>query len=885
MLVGIMVLATMVFVVVAPFFLILSNRRLTQRIAKLETLLNAAGLLPDAAAERRVTAERPPERPVAPKEGAAGEPAEAQSTAREPQRQGLPAKDAPPKHYVFTADNWARLVAWLSRHWVSVIAALSLSFAGVFFVRYGIEHGLVPPALRIICGLVLGAALTVAGERLRRVGGSGLGTAGYLLPGTLCAGGVVSVYSAVLGARILYDLIGTEVAFMGLTATAALSVLLGLRHGVFLTVMGILCAMVAPFVIGGEAESITGLFYYFALIAGVAFATDSFQRTAWVSAVGLVASYGSATLVYLASPGSESHFLAFAALIGAATLTLPTRSLRPALQGGMVFRRIHRRGPAEAPDFPARLAMAGVAGLIGVAVIVSLNSALGFWLALGALAFLLVVLALWLETDVLDDAAPLVLLGILSIIGAHGFWNLEVARSFVTAEVGFEGSPPNTMLWLTAFGAALSLVAARKSETARNFSREWAIAAAAFAPATIFVLALWWQPLAQLSDTTWALHAAAIALVMTALAQRAFKRDPLQRFRASVFSLAALNMIAFAVSIVLTETALTLAFAAIMFSASWLDRRFDVPLLSRFAQVGVVVCSYRLLVDPGLPWALGADWPALILAFGGVITFLFAARQCATERSRTGAITTLESAAWSLPAILICLLIFRALDDSGDTVSHWALSLYAMIWLISGAVQAYRAKIDDALKAVRRVLAALFSGTGAVLLLLSLTIGSPLLAGQIAGPPLLDSLLVAYGLPALLILGVLRLVTALPRAASQGGFALAMTSAIGWIGLEVRRLWQGPDLTIPRVIDGELYTYTLALLIAGAALLLRSIQTASRPLRRVAMVVLGLTIAKVFLVDISGLEGLIRVVSFLVLGLTLAGLAWLDTMIGRRGTP
>ena len=50
----------------------------------------------------------------------------------------------------------------------------------------------------------------------------------------------------------------------------------------------------------------------------------------------------------------------------------------------------------------------------------------------------------------------------------------------------------------------------------------------------------------------------------------------------------------------------------------------------------------------------------------------------------------------------------------------------------------------------------------------------------------------------------------------------------------------------------------------------------------VAMAATGLTIAKVFLVDISGLEGLLRVVSFIGLGLALDGLGWLDRAMNQR---
>jgi uncharacterized membrane protein len=56
----------------------------------------------------------------------------------------------------------------------------------------------------------------------------------------------------------------------------------------------------------------------------------------------------------------------------------------------------------------------------------------------------------------------------------------------------------------------------------------------------------------------------------------------------------------------------------------------------------------------------------------------------------------------------------------------------------------------------------------------------------------------------------------------------------------------------------------------------------SETLRRVAMVGVALTVAKVFLVDMAGLAGLVRVASFLGLGLSLAGLAWLNRRIAEH---
>ncbi|MEM7742927.1 MAG: DUF2339 domain-containing protein [Pseudomonadota bacterium] len=886
-LVGLLIVAGLIWAFVAPIYLLISNNRLARRVEQLEAHLSAAdpGFKPSSdpfAIPSSLSGSAEQSRPSAsagvistsdPQEDAESDAGSAEEKPAAP----------PGQNYVFTDENKALLKSWLAQNWVSVVAVLSLTFAGIFFVRYGIEHGLLPPGLRVACGLALGAALIFAGERLRRIGGSGPGTLGDLLPGTLCVGGIVSLYSAVLGARLLYDLIGAGMSFAGLAGVAVISVVLGLPHGAFLTIMGIGCAVLAPFVIGGEADDVSGLFYYFALIGFVALITDSVSRTAWVSTLGLGMVYLGASLLYVATPDVELHLLAFGGLISAGTMTIPLQSMRPSFDGGMTFSHFHRRGPAEAAGFPTRLAMGGIVGLIAISVIIAGQSSAAFWAALAALALLMVVLAFWLETPVLDDAAPLVLAAMLGIIALNGYFDLDVAFSFRTAEVGFAESAPHTMLWLTLFGLSLSVVAGWKSATTAQFQNAWAAGAAVFAPGVVVTLALWWAPSAQLPDTTWALHVAAVALVLTFLARQAFGADTDQRFRPSVYALAALNMVAFALSIVLTETALTLAFAALAFSAAWLDRRYDLPLVARLLQVGVVVCGYRLLVDPGVFWALQAPLHEVLLAFLGVTAALFASLRLLQQRDRVHALIVVESAAWSFPGILACVLVYRQLDDGlGNSSGHWALSIYGMIWMISGAVQAHRAKIGTGLQSVRHLLAVVFGGMGGFLLLAALTIRNPLLGGEILGPSPVDSLMVAYALPALLIAVVLYLVEVPVLDLRRAMVALAIANVVAWIGLEIRRLWQGPDLTVPGVVDGDLYTYTVVLMLVGAGLLTWSIKTGSTLLRRSAMAIIGVTIAKVFLIDMSGLDGLIRVAAFLGLGLTLAGLAWLDAVVRQK---
>jgi len=110
----------------------------------------------------------------------------------------------------------------------------------------------------------------------------------------------------------------------------------------------------------------------------------------------------------------------------------------------------------------------------------------------------------------------------------------------------------------------------------------------------------------------------------------------------------------------------------------------------------------------------------------------------------------------------------------------------------------------------------------------------------------------------------------------QAGYGLAGLYGATYLIYETRRLFRGDDLSVGGVTDGELYAYTVSMLVTSIVLLLLAYKQRSVSLRKLAMAGVGLTIAKVFLVDMSGLSGLTRVFSFMGLGLALLGLTWLN---------
>ncbi|MCB1338898.1 MAG: DUF2339 domain-containing protein, partial [Maritimibacter sp.] len=372
--------------------------------------------------------------------------------------------------------------------------------------------------------------------------------------------------------------------------------------------------------------------------------------------------------------------------------------------------------------------------------------------------------------------------------------------------------------------------------------------------------------------------------LMTALALAFAPRDGADKTRVAGFTLAALGLIAFALSLVLTETALTLAFAAVTLAAALLDRKFDLRPLSVAVQIGAIGLAWRLIFDPGLGWAETAPYWELALAYGGSVAALVATVGALRPRVRPAALVVAESAAWTLGAVFVNVLIARAIQDAAPGVgvqNHWAMSLMGMVWLVSAANQLWRTQLGGKLAKLRWGLAGLYAAGGALYLALALGPENPLFVygretGVVLGPPFVNTLAVAYLIPALFFGFLARRFGFLDRRLRLG-FAL-VSAALGalWLFLAIRDFWRGDEIASADFSQPELYTYTMVLLLIGAGLLWQAIAKRSATLRKIGMGVIAVTIAKVFLVDMSGLVGLLRVFSFLALGLALAGLAFLN---------
>jgi uncharacterized membrane protein len=780
------------------------------------------------------------------------------------------------------------LMRWFQDNWVLAVAAVSLALAGVFFVQYGVERGLLPPPLRVLAAIGFGAALIAAGEWVRRRQGDAQGPTAYV-PSTFSGAGIVSMFAGVLAARQMYGLIGPEMALFGLVAVALVALVLGWFYGPFLAAIGLVGATLAPFVVGGSTDDLTWFYAYFALIGALGLGIDTIRRWAWVSVLALGLSIAASGLLYL-DGGQAGTFGVMLTFIVALAIIIPGRALIPLHTGMTTLGTLRTRGRGRWPGFPVRLAGGAMLAATCLMAVIETSSAGEGLVLLVCLLALSVAISLWAaKAPALADLAALPAIGFLARLVMDVVNRDPLSAEFLGAAISLrppETSGPLTVTIILIMVAVMSLFAALRSLGGRDHKIAWAALSVLLPPIAMGVLEGLWRPASVIGAYPWALHAMLLAAGLVALATAFARTDgEKDRRRTAYATLSALVLIAFAFFAVLSSVGLTLALAALVVVATALDRRFRLAELGWFIQAGLLVLGWRLFLDPGLGFAFDAPLMSVVLSFLGAIAAMAAGLWLLRPLDRKAPKVFLESGLAAFAAVFADVLLFRWLDAAfpGWPSGHWAATLAALPWLAMALVQMYRARLGGFMARVRTALAAIAMGLAAIGLIAAVTVFNPLFNDDpVGGPFLLNTLFVAYALPGLVLIAAARGFRQMPRMLQHSFLWFGAALLALYVGLEIRHFWQGQILSNPGTTQGELYTYTLALMLTGAGLLYQAIASRSALLRRVGMTVIALTIAKVFLIDISGLTGLVRVMAFLGLGLSLAGLAWLNRWAAER---
>jgi uncharacterized membrane protein len=260
------------------------------------------------------------------------------------------------------------------------------------------------------------------------------------------------------------------------------------------------------------------------------------------------------------------------------------------------------------------------------------------------------------------------------------------------------------------------------------------------------------------------------------------------------------------------------------------------------------------------------------------------------RRGDDAPLRTVESAAILFTMLLVFMEI-RHVVNGGDVyrdianLTEVALQACAALAMAIG-LERLRIRTGSVVHNFSALLLTAFAALACVFGLLFLD--NPALWPINTGGEFINLILLGYALPAVLALLLSYAVVGRRPAAYANTIAAgALILALTYVTLEIRRLYHGPVLTNGVTGGAEQYTYSIAWLAFGVALLGIGILFNSQRARLASAVVIALTIMKAFLIDMSTLTGIYRALSFMCLGLVLVAIGWLYQRIlfRRQATP
>jgi uncharacterized membrane protein len=418
-------------------------------------------------------------------------------------------------------------------------------------------------------------------------------------------------------------------------------------------------------------------------------------------------------------------------------------------------------------------------------------------------------------------------------------------------------------------------------------------AAAVFTPLAL-VIALYARIAHLDRSIPFAILAVVLAAAFGAATEILTRRDnrPGLPISIALFATGTLGALALALTFALEKGWLTIALALMSMGTAWISMQRPITFLRSLAAIlaGIVVLRVgyepRIVGDavgttPIFNWLLwGYGIPALSFWIGSI--FL-------RRRGDDAPLRTIEAAA-ILFTVLLAFTEIRHAVSGGDMyrvhilLSEFALQVCVALAMAIG-LERLRIRTGSIVHNVAAVLLTLYAGLATLFVLMLLE--TPIFWPTDVGGVFINLLLLAYALPAVLAL-LLSYAVAGRRAASYANTiaAGALVLALTYVTFEIRRLYHGPVLTRGETTGLEQYTYSIAWLAFGVALLGIGIVFNSQRARLASAAVIALTILKAFLIDMSTLTGVYRALSFMCLGLVLVAIGWLyQRILFRRQAP
>ena len=760
--------------------------------------------------------------------------------------------------------------------WVVWIGGLALALGAIFLVRYSIEAGLFTPKLRVIFGAIFALFLVGLGELARRREiQSGISQIkGADIPSILTAAGTTAAYADIWAAYALYDFLPPAIAFvlLGLVALATLAA--ALVHGQGLAGLGLIGAYVTPLLVSTAQPNYWALYIYLAVVTAAAYALARLRLWRWLAITAAVFSLFWMLPGLMDAKAIGAH--AFHAVAGFALASA-------FIVAGFLYGPPAERGRY---DMVSSWILAGYLLAAFLLVFVNRHDGLAV-LTLFVLCAATIAVA-WRSEAATPVIAAAALAGLLVIV----HWS--VSQYFVVLHQPggvFSSVPPVAKLeglrTHLLFGAGLAALFGgagfwMQGRVAHPYSAILWAAASVLVP-VITLVALNYG----VAHFERSIPFAALALLLAALFAVATEMLNRRRFApggaaaTAIYACGAVAALALALAFALERGWLTVALALMVPGIAFIADKRPLPMLRELCIVLVVLVMARIVWDPRIVgddvgktpifnWLLwGYGVPALSFWIGGIIL---------RRRADDLASRCVDSAAITFTALALMLQIRHFMND-GDIYRPTAGLGEVGLQVATGlAMTIGLERVRERTGSIVHDIAARIIGILAFLgILISLGIHlNPIFTGEPVGGVFFNTLLLGYGIPAMLMAILARMIRGTrPELVYRIAAVTAIALALVYLTLEVRTIFHGPVIKGFRTSDAEQYTYSAVWLAFGVALLLTGIALKSAPARFASAAVVLLTVAKVFLYDLAGVQGFFRALSLICLGLTLMGIGWL----------
>jgi uncharacterized membrane protein len=771
--------------------------------------------------------------------------------------------------------------------WVVWVGGVALALGGIFLVRYSIEEGLIGPGVRIVLGALLAFILVAAGEWTRRKENlSGLyGLPSAHIPSILTAAGTTVAYATIYAAYGLYDFLPPGAAFVLLGLVALLTLAAALLHGPALAGLGVVGAYLAPILVSSAAPDYPALYIYIAIVTAASFALARMRMWMWLALAAVVLS-AAWTL-----PGIGPNAVS---ALGAHTFNVLAGFALAAvfLVCGLLY------GPPAKPGEVDRVSAFALSVYLLVGALLVLASQHDSMALTAFVALTIATVAIAWRTEA-ATAAVLVAAMLAMLVMAH--WAVQMNLNFLKMPAGVAApaiAEPQrydytSHLALAAGWAALFGIAGflAQGRSVRALVPMLWSASSVFAPLAMLI-ALYYRIAALDRSLPFAGLALLVALIFASATERLLRsaRRPGTVTASGFYATGALAALALALTFALDKGWLTVALALMVPGTAWIANQRRLPWLRWLAAILVVLVTARIAYEPrivgdDLGTAPIFNW--LLYGYGAPALSFWTAGWLLRRRADDLPARMVDSGA-ILFTVLLAVVEIRHYVGGGDIYQPanglTENALYVNVGLaLTIGLERVRQRTHSI---VHNIGACAVAALTLVAILAALAyVTDPALATAPVGPPIVNLILLGYGIPAMLATALALIArTSRPLPYRIVAAIIAMMLALFYLSLEVRRLFHGSILAGP-TSDAEQYMYSTVWLLFGIVVLAVGFVVRSQPARLLALGVIGLTIAKVFIVDTATISGIFRALSAIGLGVVLLGIGWLYQRLLYPRTP